>query len=174
MRAASVFWALLAATLALYLVIVLWSLPLIASEAGGLKPFDLRPLGYGLDETRAFLLALSDRGRDFYLGTQRTLDRIYPALLGATFALGFTLLFSGPLRWALILLALCVTGFDWLENGTVAGLLRTGPDLITVDQVSDAARWSVLKSSTTTIAWIALTVGGILALVRRRRARPPT
>jgi hypothetical protein len=170
MRWPSVFWALFAATLALYLVIVLWSLPLITDEAGGLAPFDMRPMGYNLEEARAFVTALSDRGREFYLGTQHLLDWLYPALLGATFALGFSLLFRGALLLALIVLSVWVVGFDWLENLTVADLLRTDPTALDVGQVAGAARWSVLKSVATTLAWIALLAGGISALLRRRRA----
>ena len=39
------FWILAGATLALYLTIVLWSLPTVTAGAGGLTPFDLRPGG---------------------------------------------------------------------------------------------------------------------------------
>ena len=168
MRRATVFWALFMAALALYLVIVLWSLPRISAEAGGLSPFDMRPMGYSLDEARDFLTALSDSGRTFYLGTQHRLDWLYPALLGTAFALGFSLLFRGGLLWLLILLSACVVAFDWLENLAVADLLRAEPAALDVDQVAAAARWSVLKSAATTLAWIALVAGGILALWRRR------
>lgn len=73
-----VFWPVLAATLAVYLVMILWSLPLIQAEAGGLRPFDLRPLEYMQDEARAFPGALSETGRVFYPGTPHKLDTFFP------------------------------------------------------------------------------------------------
>lgn len=168
MRVKALFWVLFALALALYLVIVLWSLPRIAAEAGGLAPFDMRPAGYGPDEARSFLAALSDTGRARYLGIQHSLDLAYPALLAMTLALGFGILFHGPLRWALWALALAVVGFDWLENHAVAGLLRADPALLDAATVAGAARWTLLKSVATTLAGLVLLGGGIAALVRRR------
>lgn len=163
------FWLLFGAALALYLAIVLWSLPRISAEAGGLIPFDMKPGGYGLEEARAFLTALSAQGREWYLGTQHRLDLAYPGLLAACLALGFVILFRGPLRWVLVIAALGVAGFDWMENLAVSGLLRADPSAVTEAQVAAASRWSVLKSVTTTVAGVALLAGGIWALVRRRR-----
>jgi len=171
MRPAAIFWALLALTLALYFVIIFWSLPRISLEADGITPFDMRPGGYDLDEARAFLTALSDTGRHFYLGTQHLLDWVYPALLGMTFAFGFSLLFRGPFLWLLVLLSLSVAGFDWLENLAVSELLRTNPSVLDVDSVARASRWSVLKSAATTLAWIVLLAGGALKLLRTRAGR---
>lgn len=166
------FWLLLAATLALYLVIVLWSLPRIAGQAAGLAPFDMRPLGYAAQEARAFLTALTTQGRDWYLGTQHRLDLAYPALLAATLALPFTLLARSPaLRAALVLLAVAVAGFDWLENHAVAGLLRTDPAAVTDDQIAAAARWTLAKSLATTAAFTAVLALALAALIRRR-SRP--
>ena len=39
------YWALVALTLAVYLAMVLWSLPFIAAEAGGLCPLRSAPDG---------------------------------------------------------------------------------------------------------------------------------
>ena len=78
------FWILLVVTLAVYVVMINWSLPLIAERADGLRPFDLRPIGYDFDEAKAFLAALKPEGAEFYLGVQHKLDSIYPALLAAT------------------------------------------------------------------------------------------
>jgi hypothetical protein len=57
-----IFWLVVAATLGVYLVMVLWSIPRISAEAGGLPVFDLRPGGYTFEEARAFLAALSPEG----------------------------------------------------------------------------------------------------------------
>ena len=71
------FWLLFAATLSVYIVIVGWAIPMIAAEADGLTPFDMRPYGYSFDEARAFLSALTPRGVEIYLGPQQRLDTFY-------------------------------------------------------------------------------------------------
>jgi hypothetical protein len=167
MNRVPVFWLTLVATLAVYLVIVLWSLPRISAAAGGLVPFDLRPSGYGLDEARAFLTALSETGRGWYLGTQHRLDLAFPLLLALSFVLGFTLVFRGPLLWLSIAVALGAMACDLMENHAVAGLLRTDPAALDAAAVAAASRWSVGKAALTTVAGIALLVGAALALARR-------
>lgn len=49
------FWTCFSAAMAIYITMIWWSLPLIAEAAGGLAPFDMRPLGYTLKDARAFL-----------------------------------------------------------------------------------------------------------------------
>jgi hypothetical protein len=172
MRLSLVFWVSLAATLVLYLVLVLWSLPRISAEAGGAVPFDLRPMGYSFDEAQAFLAALSAEGRAHYLGTQHQLDWIYPALLGTTFITGFSLLFRRAVLWVLVPLALSVTALDWLENMAVAELLRADLGSLQPSAVTEASRWSMLKSLATTLAWLLLLGGGTakaIGFFRRRR-----
>jgi hypothetical protein len=174
MRLTRIFWLSLAATLGLYLVLVLWSLPRISAEAGGAVPFDLRPMGYSFDEAQAFLAALSAEGRAHYLGMQHRLDWIYPALLGATFISGFALLFRRAVLWVLVPLALSVTAFDWLENIAVAELLRTDAGSLQTPAIAEASRWSMLKSLATTLAWLLLLGGGIAKAIghfRRRRQK---
>ena len=77
----STYWLVLGLTLAMFAVINLWSMPIIRDAAGGLAPFDLRPLGYTTKEAREFLAALLEPELEQYLGTQRRLDQIFPALL---------------------------------------------------------------------------------------------
>jgi hypothetical protein len=171
MRPALLFWLFLAATLGLYLVLVLWSLPRISAEAGGAVPFDLRPMGYSFEEAQGFLAALSAEGRAFYLGPQHQLDRIYPALLAATFTTGFVLLYRRAALWVLVPLALGAMALDWLENMAVAELLRTDPGDLQPADVAVASRWSMLKSLATTLAWLLLLGGGVATAVRALRGR---
>ncbi len=119
MRGGWVYWALpLSAALA-YGVLVLGFAPRV--EAGGLLPFDLRPLGYSPDEARAFLRALTPAGKAAYLGPVRITDTIFPIL--------FTLTLCLPLRrWLWALPALAYGLLDLAENMAVAGVLRAGPD----------------------------------------------
>jgi hypothetical protein len=126
------FWAVVAATLAVYAAMVLWSIPRIEAAAGGLPVFDLRPGGYGFDEARAFLTALSAEGRDFYLRVQHRLDLIYPPLMALATGWALLLLAPGGGAWRLVaLVPLPGMVFDWLENAAVARMLTAGPEALT-------------------------------------------
>lgn len=165
------FWLVFAATLAVYATMLIWILPSIMEAAGGLAPFDMRPLGYSYDEASEFLTALSDDGRSLYLDVQHWLDLFYPALLAATLVLATVLLTApGWLRWALVVPALLGMVFDYLENFAVGRMLETAADNLAAELVSEASRWTVLKSGFTTVSMV--TVIGLLAirLIARRRA----
>jgi hypothetical protein len=166
------FWAVFALAQALYLTITLWSLPRIAAEAEGLRPFDMRPLGYSVAEARAFVVALSPDGRDFYLGTQQVLDTVYPAILGLMFVLGFALLFRRRLVLLLLPVALATVVFDYLENAGVAAMLVAGPEAFNPEQAAITCRWTQLKSASTTLGYIAL-LAGFAGLLRGRWGRRP-
>lgn len=173
------FWALIAATVAVYLAMVLWTLPRITGEAGGLLPFDLRPTGYSFDDARAFLAALSPEGTSLYLGAQHSLDSAYPALLAAT--LFFAILMAAPRRPAVLRTVMAMTAvpgmmFDYLENGAVARMLNLGTAGLTPEAVAGASRWTVLKSGFTSLAMLLLLVllalslsTRLFAALRRRR-----
>ena len=83
------FWAALAIALAVYLVMIFWSLPRISEAAGGMTPFDLRPFGYDMGAARGFLAALGPEGTEFYREVQLTIDTLFPAALALSLGLGF-------------------------------------------------------------------------------------
>ena len=154
--------ALFAATIGLYLVMLLWSLPKIAAEAGGLTPFDMRPGGYSLAEARAFLAALSPEGTAFYLGVQHRLDMVYPALLALSLAIGLTWAWKGAPRAVLglmVILTVAGAGFDYLENMWVGRMLAAGPEQVSPDIVAAASLRSMLKAGLTTAAFSLLLIG---------------
>jgi hypothetical protein len=127
-----IFWAVVATTLAVYAVMLTWSIPAISDAAGGRAMFDMLPAGYSYDEARAFLTALSPEGADFYLRVQHRLDLFYPALLAI--ASGWAMVRLAPRwRWRLALLLVPVPGmvFDYLENCAVAVMLAAGEDGLT-------------------------------------------
>jgi hypothetical protein len=158
------FWGIAAATLAVYLAMVLWSLPKIAALAGGLRPFDMRPLGYAPDEARAFLGALTLEGRGFYQTVQHRLDLAFPGLLALSLVLAFRRLAPG--RWGLLfsLIAVLGAGFDWAENAAVGHLLSQGAS---DNAVTLASRLTLAKSACTTVAMTALLVLLLRAGLRR-------
>jgi hypothetical protein len=122
MRVSWYLWVLPLLTALVYAVLVLWFGPQLQAAAGGLAPFDLRPLGYDLDQARLFLTMLTPEGREIYLGPVRVNDTVFPIL--------FTLTLCLPIRrwhWAWALPALAYGLLDLAENMAVATLLRTGP-----------------------------------------------
>ena len=160
MRSRSIaFWALVAVTGAVYVAMVAWALPHIAGEAGGLQPFDLRPLGYSHDEAKTFLAALTPAGADFYIRVQHALDLAFPALLAAT--LFFAIVRLAPPRlgvWRYVIALVAIPGavFDYLENAGVSAMLALGADGIDAATVAAASRWTVLKSAFDTLAFVVL------------------
>jgi hypothetical protein len=148
-------WLTFGAMLAIYGVMVMITLPRIAAEAGGLLPFDLRPLGYSVDEAKAFLAALSQTGKDIYQSIQHRLDIVYPLLLTVTLFLAIVLTAppSWPrARWIAAAVALPSLFFDWLENAAVRRMLEATPDTLPAELAETASRWTVLKSATGAIA----------------------
>ena len=162
-------WFVIAAVLAVYLVMVVWSLPKIAAMADGLPAFDMRPLGYTLAEARSFLAALSPEGRAFYTGVQHRLDLVFPGLLALMFLFLFRRLAPGWPGQALSLIALAGAAFDWAENAAVAGLLAREP---TDETLVLASRLTLLKSACTTLAMTTLLI--LLARAGLRRWRRTT
>lgn len=169
-----VFWLVFAATLGVYLVMLLWTLPAITAAAGGLAPFDLRPSGYTFDEARAFLAALTSEGTTLYRKVQQRLDIAYPVLLAATLVLAILLLSPAGLgRWRWLLAATALPGmvFDYLENASVAAMLDGGAAALTPELAAAASRWTVFKSAFSTLAFIALLALLALWLYRRLSSR---
>lgn len=168
------FWLLAGATIAIYLVMVLWSLPYISAQAGGAVPFDMRPTGYTFDEARAFLAALSPEGNSFYRDVQHRLDLFFPGMLAATLYCAIAALLPARLkswRYVLPLPTLLVAAFDWSENAAVARLLAAGADAITPEMVAEASRWSMLKAGASTVVYTVLLILLIWKAVIRFRRR---
>jgi len=176
--ARGLFWLVFAATLGVYLVMLVWTLPAITAAAGGLVPFDLRPTGYTADEARAFLAALTPEGAALYRNVQQRLDIAYPALLAATLVMAILLLSPAGLgRWRWLLAATALPGmvFDYLENASVAAMLDGGAAALTPELAAAASRWTVLKSAFSALAFTVLLVLLALWLLRRlsrRRSAP--
>ena len=153
-----IYWIMVAATVTNYLMMILWSLPLVSEMAGGGVPFDMRVGGYTFDDARVFLTVITDAGRDFYLNTQQLLDLFYPTLFAITVATPLVHLMPRYWGWTLAMPAIAAGVSDHLENSAVAVMLRVEPDALTEAMVSTASNWSLVKSILTTIALVALLV----------------
>jgi hypothetical protein len=142
-------------SIAIWAVMVFWSLAYLRRISGGLEPFDLRPFGYDVAEARAFLAALSQLGRDYYLNTQLALDNAYPftyALSRALLLLWLTIpgrLSDRPLatlaRAALAALPIATAACDYVENDAITKMLVAGPQ-VDAETVAWASFWTQAKS----------------------------
>ncbi|MCY1128260.1 hypothetical protein OU426_15455 [Frigidibacter sp. RF13] len=158
------FWLLAGTTLAVYLTMLFWSLPrLDMGEAG--RAFDLRPFGYGPDETRAYLGALGEAGRAFYRDVQQGLDLLFPALLALTLAIAFRALAPAKVARWLAALALLAAACDYLENHAVRAMLALPPEAVSDAMVIWARGWTMTKSA---LGALALTAALVLAVSRLR------
>lgn len=139
------FRLLLAATGLVWLAMTFWTFPELRRLSGGLEPFDLRLTGYGVQEAAAYLQALGEGGRHYYLTVQQRLDWVFPVLLALSLVGALARLVSGQMLWLLAAAALAGAGFDYLENAAVQGLLLQGDEAQEVAIVELASHWTVLK-----------------------------
>ncbi|WP_435259807.1 hypothetical protein ACSBLW_08630 [Thioclava sp. FR2] len=161
------FFALsLGLTLLIYGIMVFWGSPILIREAGGLLPFDLRPFGYGAEEARAYLSALSDEGRVFYRDVIGRLDGVFPPLLALSLILCFLRLSSRRPAALLSAVAIAAAVLDLLENAGIARMLETDVASVTDAMVAHISRLTQLK-------WAAdgVTLAALAALLARAVAR---
>jgi hypothetical protein len=159
--------ALLAIMVIDYAVLVTWGGARLGAQSAGLPPFDLRVTGYGLEDAKTYLAALTPAGTALYLGTIRFLDTVFPVT--CTLALGIAIWHRGRglavwLRGGLCLLAPLYGALDLLENAATAGLLRAGPEAVTA---ADVARASMLTQAKFGV--VGLAIAALLALLIRRQ-----
>lgn len=162
-----IFWVILAAMLAAWLSMNLWTLPRIEELSGGLRLLDMRFTGYSLAETQEFIAAIGDQGVALYLGAQFWLDMIFPPLLGAVLFLCYRWLFPGLLGLIIGTVSLTYVVVDLLENLAVAAMLHAGADGITPEMAATANQWTTMKWSLALVGLVMLIIGMALRLYRR-------
>ena len=121
-----IFWPILAATLATWLGMNLWSLPIIEEMADGLRLLDVRFTGYSFEDVQDFVAAIDDEGAALYLGPQMWLDVIFPPLLGAVLFMSYRWLFPRLPGLIIGTVSLTYVATDVLENLAITALLRAG------------------------------------------------
>ncbi|WP_323779777.1 hypothetical protein [Thalassovita sp.] len=165
------FWIVFTVAMAVYLAMAFWTVPHLAALTDGQMILDMRPTGYSHAEVVDYLVALGDDGRVFYLTVQHRLDLAYPALLAASFGIGFAILYRGWLRWGLIGAAVLGMVADYTENAHVAAILHAGAGAVSVEMVQSASFWTLVKSAADSLCYMALLIGGGLALIARWKRR---
>jgi hypothetical protein len=161
----------------------IWTFPFISSRAQGREAFDMRPMGYSVDDARAFLGAIDKKGISFYKEIQLPLDIVYPLLICLFILCTLVILaralnggrlsgeFKAP-RWLSWLMTIPLLGMlsDYFENICVFMMLSN--PLRVSDIIIHAANFFTLaKSISTTINWSSVIALAIMALVANIKTR---
>lgn len=170
----SVLWLFLL-TMAVYSLMLFWSMPRVLAGAPEMRLFDMSPSGYSYSQALSLLGALGKTGRAAYLFPQLALDFIYPGLFAACYSLMLVWLFSRRFPLAspvfhLALLPLLAGLADYTENVLIIRMITGFPD-ISPGLVSAASAATVLKSILTSICLTAVLCGSLLLL--KKRTVPP-
>lgn len=180
--------ALLVGNGALWAVMFFGTLAHLQALAGGAAPFDIRPLGYSYEEARAFLEAIGEQGRAYYLRPELILDTLYPPFYAVSRGLALWWLtmpgrlYDGAVpprwRWTLVAMPVAMAICDTVENVCIAKMLWTWPDLSPglVQLSSLATRVKFLAGVFTEILMAALAIPVLLRWRRLPRLRgvPPS
>lgn len=150
-------------SLAVYFVMLFYTIPGVQSYAPDMKIFDLSPAGYSYDYSIKLLSLLGDEGRKKYLYTQLPLDFIYPALFSISSFLLLAWLFSKRYDKGSSIFYFCfvpvVAGiFDYLENIQIVLMILNYPEISRV-QVALSSTATIAKSGLTTIFFLLLIFG---------------
>jgi hypothetical protein len=160
------------AAMAVYLIMVLITLPELSQRSGGLAMFDLMPGGYDSDHANSVLQALGEDGRLYYLTRQIPLDLLYPGLLSAVLAGTWLFLLrrghiQGKYQRGWIIIAVGAGLADYGENVFIMIMLISFPE-ISDGLVTTASILTILKSGLTTIFFVTLIILSGIIFWRRK------
>jgi hypothetical protein len=158
--------------MAIYFVMVFYTIPQVEAYAQGMKLFDLSPLGYSFEYASELLQALSSEGREKYLYRQLPLDFLYPGLFAVSCTLLLTWLFLKTRETSSKIFYFClvpaVAGvFDYLENFCLVYILWYYPS-ISKTSIVLASAMTIFKSALTTAFFLLLVWGTVLFFIRGR------
>jgi len=146
---------LIAAVTALnYAMMLAYSIPELLSAADGLWPFDLRIMGYSVEDATQYVTTITDEGRLFYLEVQQMLDTFFPGLFALTLVI--TLYRLASHLPALYLFPIAGALFDYYENAAVAQILLTNaPDqgLVEMASLLTGLKFAAIAISLLAILW---------------------
>lgn len=137
--------------------------------AEGLKPFDLRILGYSLSEAEAYLALLGMSEVNLYTGFLRKIDTVFPLLFGLWMGWclwGLTRQIHPWSRVILLVVPASYTLMDLCENALVADLVRGFQGPVDGDLVALASSYTISKFVTLFVAF------GLLLAMMLLRVRP--
>lgn len=147
-------------TNAVYLIMLMITIPLVINFSEGMKLLDMMPAGYDAEYVRTLFNTLGEKGRHAYLFNQIPIDMIYPFLFGVSYSLVLAYFLNKlnklhGLLFYFCLLPIAAGLFDYLENVGIITMLTNNPDfsnsLATTTNI-----FTILKSALTTIYFVIL------------------
>ena len=149
-------------TMAVYLTMLLYSIPAVTAFAPKLPIFDLSPFGYSFNYATELLDTLGVEGRNLYLSTQLPLDFICPGLFSVTYSLLLVWLLGKTYSedskvYYLVFVPFLAGIFDYVENVFIIKMITSFPD-IQIATVKVASFFTLLKSSFTMLFFLLLIV----------------
>ena len=165
-------------TMAVFSLMIMFTIPKVERFASGIPLFDMSPSGYSYQQAISLLESLGEDGRNVYLFQQLPVDFIYPGLFAISYALLLTWLFakSFAMNSKIFFSALVpMLGglFDYLENIGIIIMINVFPN-ISQGLVGVVSTFTILKSAFTTGFYILLLVGIISFIIRRiNKSTPP-
>ena len=150
-------------TMAIYLLMLLYSIPMVESFAPNTALFDLSPSGYSYSHAMSLLEELGNEGRQFYISRQLPLDFIYPGLFAVSYTLLLIWLFSKSVKdtskiFYLAFIPALGGLFDYMENIYIIRMINSFPDL-SARLVQVASTFTLLKSIFTIVFFLLLFAG---------------
>jgi len=163
-------------TMAIYLLMLLYSIPMVESFAPNTALFDLSPSGYSYSQAISLLEELGDEGRAIYLSRQLPLDFVYPGLFAISYTLLLIWLFSKSIKdtsriFYLAFIPVLGGMFDYLENIYIIRMINSFPDL-SPRLVQVASTFTLLKSVFTTIFFLLLFAGFAAFVFTKIKTKP--
>jgi len=162
-------------TMAIYLLMLLYSIPLVESFAPNTALFDLSPSGYSYQHAVSLLEELGNEGRQIYLSRQLPVDFVYPGLFGFSYTLLLIWLFSKSVKdtskiFYLAFIPALGGLFDYLENIYIIRMINAFPDL-SARLVQVASTFTLLKSIFTTVFFLLLFAGFAAFVFTKNKAK---
>ena len=159
----------------IYAVMLLVTIPKTMTFSNGMKLLDMMPTGYDPAYINALFETLGENGREVYLYNQIPVDMIYPLLFGISYCLLFAFFLKklnklNSTFFYLSLLPIIAGIADYLENLGIIIMLNNYPNQSQVSM--DATNiFSIIKSMTTTLFFVALIITLLILGFRTIKAR---
>jgi len=149
-------------TNAVYVFMLIVTIPKTMGFSNGMKLLDMMPIGYDLNYVSELFNSLGEIGREVYLTNQIPVDMVYPLLFGLTYCLllAYFLKKLNKLNTSFIYLCLIpiIAGIaDYLENFGIIAMLKNYPELTEVAVITTSS-FSLIKSISTSVFFIVLIV----------------
>ena len=153
-----------------YAFMLMVTIPNTMAFSNGMKLLDMMPTGYDFNYVNKLFSSLGDIGRETYLTSQIPIDMLYLFLIGISYCF-FIIYFlkkinklNTPFKYLCILPIIAAIA-DYLENIGIISMLNSYPNF-TETTVNTTSVFSVIKSVSTSVYFIALVVILILVLIK--------